>query len=481
MRRTLEALTICIFLLALPIGARRQSSSTQIEPSTSKPDWSAVDAEAIAKLREYLRIDTTNPPGNETRGVEWYAKILDAEGIPYQTGEGTPGRGNIVARLKATASNETLPAFVLLNHIDVVPANRKYWTVDPFAAEMHDGYIWGRGASDMKGIGVAQLIAFLELHRLHVPLKRDVIFLATADEEDGGASGARWVVEQHPEWIAGAGSVVNEGSGARADKDGKPVYFGVGAFNKTPAWLKIVATGNAGHGSVPIPDSSVNRLIAAVEKLRLYKPALELTPAVERALKSTARYEQEPWRSWLQNIATWIHAPEARAELEKEPRYLALLTNTISITGLTGTDKINVIPPEASALLDCRLLPGWTAERWVAELQRVIGTDHLRIDILQSHPSSPESSLDTPLHKTIEESVKALFPGAGVADTTSTGFNDSYFFRVKGITAYGFVPFAMRADDSGRAHGNDERLPVASFTDGVHLMWEVVSRFSRAN
>ncbi|HET9399508.1 MAG TPA: M20/M25/M40 family metallo-hydrolase [Candidatus Acidoferrales bacterium] len=481
MRRTLAALTTSIFLICAPLAARHYKRPPQTQAVSPKPDWKTVDPEAVAKLREYLRIDTTNPPGNESRGVEWYAKIFDAKGIPYQTGESAPGRGNIVARLKATSANESLPAFVLLNHIDVVPANRQYWTADPFAADERDGYIWARGASDMKSTGIAQLMAFLELHRLHTPLKRDVIFLATADEEDGTKSGARWVVEQHPEWITGAGFVVNEGAGSRADKNGKPIYFGVGAFNKTPAWLKIVATGTAGHGSVPIPESSVNRLIAALEKLRNYKPPLELTPAVERALKSAAPYEQEPWKTRLANLGTWIKDPNARAQLEKEPRYLALLTNTISITGLNGTDKINVIPPEASAQLDCRLLPGWTAERWVAELQGVIGTDHLRIEILQSHPSSPGSSLDTPLHKTIEDAVHALFPGAGVADTTSTGFNDSYYFRVKGITAYGFVPFAMKPEDSTRAHGNDERIAVTSFTDGVHLMWEVVSRFSAAN
>ena len=181
------------------------------------------------------------------RGVAWYVKIFDAEGIPYQTGEVAPGRGSIVARLHDTApASSAEPAFVLLNHIDVVPASLRNWSVYPFAAEMKDGYISGRGATDMKSVGVAQLIAFLELHRQHVPLRRDVIFLATADEEDGTVSGAKWVVEQKPDWVAGAGFVINEGSGARADANGKVVYVGIGAFNKTTAWLRIVATGSGG-------------------------------------------------------------------------------------------------------------------------------------------------------------------------------------------------------------------------------------------
>ena len=155
------------------------------------------------------------------------------------------------------------------------------------------------------------------------------------------------------------------------------------------------------------------------------------------------------------------------------------MTNTISITVLTGTNKINVIPPEASALVDRRLLPGWTADRWVAELRRVIHDDSIRVEVLHSYPKSPESSLDTPLHTAIEETVHRLYPDAGVTATTSTGFNDSYFFRERGITAYGFVPFAMLPDD-GHAHGNDERIPVQSFTNGVRLMWEVVYDFSHA-
>ena len=287
------------------------------------------------------------------------------------------------------------------------------------------------------------------------------------------------MVEQKPDWVAGAGFVINEGSGARADANGKVVYVGIGAFNKTTAWLRIVATGPAGHASVPIADSSVNKLIAALDRLRNYQSPIELTPAVERALKSSAPYEPEPWRTRLAHIDTWIRTPEARAELEKEPHYLALVTNTISITGLTGTNKINVIPPEASALVDCRLLPGWTADRWVAELRRVIHDDSIRIEVLHSYPKSPESSLDTPLHTAIEETVHRLYPDAGVTATTSTGFNDSYFFRERGITAYGFVPFAMLPDD-GHAHGNDERIPVQSFTNGVRLMWEVVYDFSHA-
>ncbi len=465
------------FLFSLGAFGYASTNTPVAEPTL---DWIALNAESIAKLREYIRIDTSNPPGNESRGVAWYAKIFDAEGIPYQTGEVAPGRGSIVARLHATVpASSAEPAFVLLNHIDVVPASREYWSVDPFAAEMKDGYIWGRGATDMKSVGVAQLIAFLELHRQHVPLRRDVIFLATADEEDGTVSGAKWVVEQKPDWVAGAGFVINEGSGARADANGKVVYVGIGAFNKTTAWLRIVATGPAGHASVPIADSSVNKLIAALDRLRTYQSPIELTPAVERALKSSAPYEPEPWRTRLAHIDTWIRTPEARAELEKEPHYLALVTNTISITGLTGTNKINVIPPEASALVDCRLLPGWTADRWVAELRRVIHDDSIRVEVLHSYPKSPESSLDTPLHTAIEETVHRLYPDAGVTATTSTGFNDSYFFRERGITAYGFVPFAMLPDD-GHAHGNDERIPVQSFTNGVRLMWEVVYDFSHA-
>lgn len=439
-------------------------------------DWGKVNAEAIAKLREYIRVDTQNPPGNEMRGVEWLKKIFDAEGIACETGESTPGRGSIVARLKGTGNE---PAIILLSHIDVVPVNREFWTVDPFAGELRDGYIWGRGAIDMKNQGIAELMALLLLHRNKVPLRRDVIFIATADEEAGGKFGAGWVAKNRPQWYAGAGFLLNEGSPSRADESGKTLFIGVSGTEKTPAWLKLTATGRAGHGSVPIPDSAVNKLVAALERLRRYEPPLELTPPIARALRSRASYEPEPWRNRLRNLREFLKQPDARRELARRPELLALVTNTVSITGLQGTNKINIIPPVATALVDCRLLPTWTANRWAAEVRRVIADDSIQIEVLENFPPST-SPLDTPLYRSVVEAVKRVHPGAGVTEALINGFTDSHLFREKGIVSYGFEAVAMTEKDDSRAHGNDERVPVKAFTDSVRLMWEVVYGFSKA-
>jgi acetylornithine deacetylase/succinyl-diaminopimelate desuccinylase-like protein len=443
---------------------------------TTTIDWEAAEKEAVEKLGAYIRVDTSNPPGTEQRGVEWLAKVFDAEGIAYETGESAPGRGNIVARLKGAGGE---PALVLLNHIDVVPSNPEFWSVDPFSGVVKDGFVWGRGALDMKSTGIAQLMAFLMLHRMKVPLRRDVIFLATADEEAGGEFGAGWVVKNRPEWIRGAGFLLNEGARSAADKSGKVRYIGVGATEKTPAWLKLVATGTPGHGSVPRPASAVNKLIAALERLRKHEETapLEVTPPIERAFRSMAAYEEEPWRTRFRDIGAFLKTPNARAELVKRPGVLALLHNTISITGLEGTKKINIIPPIATALLDCRLLPGWTIERWVAEVKRIADDDSIKVEVVLNFPQ-PESPVDTPLHAAIAAATKELYPQAGMAETVSAGFTDSHFFREKGIVSYGFGAFAIGEEEGGRAHGNDERIAVKAFTAGVRLYWEVVHRFA---
>ena len=474
MKRILYLITSLVVLLSVAVSAAGQGT-----------DWKQYSDEAVAKLGEYIRVDTTNPPGNESRGVAWLAKVFAAEGIAYQTGESAPGRGSIVARLKATVPNAE-PALVLLSHIDVVPVNAEFWTVPPYSGEIRDGFVWGRGALDMKSTAIAELMAFLKLHRDKTPLRRDVIFLATADEEAGGEFGAGWVARSKSEWFAGAGFLLNEGARSRASDDGKPVYFGVGPTEKTPAWLKLIAAGTPGHGSVPRPESSVNRLIAALERLRTWQSPLEVTPPVARALATQAPFEPEPWRARYADIAAFVAQPGARAELAKQPNLLALLTNTVSITGLEGTKKINIIPPVATALVDCRLLPGWTIERWVAEVKRVLADDSIKVEVVLNFPPTA-SAVDTPLYAAIESAVKALHSeacpgqaGAGVTQSVSAGFTDSHFFRENGIVSYGFGAFPLAEKESGRAHGNDERIPVKTFTDGLRLFWEVVSNFAAA-
>ncbi len=462
-----------LFSLCLSLGIAVAQAGAQ---SSAQPiNWDAAQSEAVALLAQYLRADTSNPPGNEARGVEFFKKILDAEGLPYETAESAPGRGNIVARLKGTSREK---AIILLSHIDVVPVNEEFWSVGAFSGEVKEGYIWGRGTVDMKAQGVAQLMAFLLLHRNKVPLRRDVIFLATADEEAGGMMGAGWVAREHKEWIQGAGYLLNEGARAKADEQGRPVYFGLGFTEKTPGWLRLVATGTPGHGSVPRPDSAVNRLLAALERLRTYKSALRLTPPIERFFESVAPYEPSPLNKRLANMRESLRDPAFVAELEKVPRYVALLRNTSSVTVLNASKKVNVIPPVASAEVDCRLLPGVTMADWIREVKDVIRDDTIQVETILNF-SHTESPADTPLAQTIRKVVKRNYPEAGFVFPVQTGFTDSHFFRDLDIVSYGFVPFALADSEVDRAHGNDERIPVKAFTDGVRLMWEVVYNFAK--
>lgn len=463
-----------IFLLIVCFGIARQASA---QSTTASPDWHALDDEAVQKLAAYIRVDTTNPPGNEIRAAQWFAKVFQAEGIPYQIGESAPGRGNIVARLKGNGSE---PALIVLNHMDVVPVSRAYWTVDPFAGVMRDGYLWGRGSLDMKSLGIIELLTFLELHRMHVPLRRDVIFVGTADEEAGGNYGAGWVVKNSPAWIAGAGFMLTEGAGSLSDDSGKPVYFGVGPTEKTPAWLRLIATGRSGHGSVPIADSAPNHLVAALDRLRQYRPPLELTPPVETMLRTHAAYEPEPWRSRFADPKAFLAQADAYDLLTKRPEILARLTNTISITGLQGSNKTNIIPTEATAELDCRLLPGWTIDRWVERVRSIIDDPSLRVEVILNFPPAT-SSTDTPLFASIQKAVHEMYPGAGVVQTVDAGFTDSHFFRDKGIVSYGFEPFADTIKDDERVHGDNERIPIKNYEDGLHLFWNIVHDFVQAN
>lgn len=464
------AIFLAVVFLSIVAQAKAQSA-------TASPDWEALNEEAVQKLAAYIRVDTSNPPGEEIRAAQWFAKIFQAEGIPYQIGESAPSRGNIVARLKGNGSQ---PALILLNHTDVVPVSRPFWTVDPFAGVIRDGYLWGRGSLDMKSLGVIQLVTFLELHRMHVPLKRDVIFVGTADEEAGGNYGAGWIVKNSPAWITGAGFMLTEGAGSLSDDSGKPIYFGVGPTEKTPAWLRLIATGRSGHGSVPIAQSAPDRLVAALDRLRQYCPPLELTPPVETMLRTHAPHEPDPWRTRFADPKTFLAQADAYDLLTKRPEILARLTNTISITGLKGSNKTNIIPTEASAELDCRLLPGWTIDRWVERVRSIIDDPSIRIEVILNFPPAT-SSTDTPLFASIQKAVHNLYPGAGVVQTVDAGFTDSHFFRDKGIVSYGFEPFTDTVEDDERVHGDNERIPIKNYEDGLHLFWNIVHDFSKAN
>src|SRR5436190_674778 len=318
-------------------------------------DWKALGDEAAQLLAQYLRINTTNPPGHERRTADWLAAVLAREGIAAQVFEPAPGKANLYARLRGDGSAR--PS-ILLNHMDVVLASPEYWSVDPFGGVIKDGYIWGRGAQDMKGEGIAELMTLLVLKRAGVPLRRDVIFLATADEEVGQGVGAGWFVERHPELVRDAEFLVNEGGTIRLGEDRRVEYYGVGTTEKSPFWLQLVARGTAGHGSRPTPDNPVHRLIRGVARVAAYQTPLLVTPPVDRYFHDLATIEPDAQRrAWFQDIRAALRDTGTARAVTADLTYNALPRNTISLTGLRGSDKTTVMPPVATATPDAPLLP----------------------------------------------------------------------------------------------------------------------------
>lgn len=437
-------------------------------------DLTALGEEAVVRVQEYLRVNTINPPGNESRAVAYFAAIFEAEGIPYETAESAPGRGNIWATLEGGDQ----PSLILLHHSDVVPADDAYWEFDPLSGELADGYIYGRGALDTKTLGIYHLQVFLALHRSGVSLNRDVIFMATADEEAGGFYGAGWLVENRPELFENVGWLLNEGGGGSAIGDAR--QYGVEVTQKVPIWLELTATGTPGHGSTPRVMSSVNRLIRALYNIQNHNFRARMVPAVERYFAELAARAPEEWSDRYANMAETIQDPDALLELQiQNPSLHALTRNTCSITMLEGSNKINVVPPEVTAQIDCRMLPDQDPELFVEELRRVINDPAVDIETLMAFAPAV-SSTDTELYRTIVEVAQEHFPNIPVIPSVSTGFTDSHFFREIGITSYGFSPSMVPVEDGSGVHGNNERISAENVRRGTRMMYEIVERVVRS-
>ena len=431
-------------------------------------------AAAPERLAAYLRIDTINPPGNESRGVAFLAAVLQEAGIDYQTAESAPGRGNLWARLEGGDA----PALVLLHHIDVVPADPRYWTTDPLGGEIRDGYVWGRGALDMKGTGIMQLQAFLALHAAGRSLSRDVILVATADEEAGGRYGAGWLLEHHPEIFANAGFLLNEGgSGGRV---GEQLVFNVEVTQKVPLWLRLTARGNPGHGSTPQATTAVTRLLRAGDRIAETAFPARVLPAVASMFEALAPFQPLELKGRYANPAAAVADDDFLRYLQQtNPGAHALLRNTCSITRLAGSDKINVVPTEASMELDCRLLPDQDPGAFIDDLAVVVNDPQVEIETLMSFTPAVTGT-DTPLYRAIKEGVAERHPDAVVIPSVSTGFTDSHFFRDRGIVSYGFSPVVVPPEDRGGVHGNNERIAVDSLVDGTRFMIDLLQRFATA-
>ena len=424
------------------------------------------------RLQEYLRIDTINPPGNESRGVIYLGGLLKEAGIPYQTAESAPGRGNIWARLPGGDK----PALVLLHHIDVVPADEAYWDFPPLSGEIDGGYIYGRGAIDTKGLGMAQLQAFIGLKESGKSLNRDVIFMATADEEAGGLYGAGWLLENRPEIFEGVGFLLNEGgSGTMLHED---AAFNIEITQKVPLWLRLTAIDIPGHGSSPRINSSVKRILRAGQRIADTRFERRVIPEVQSYFAALAPYQEGERQQMMADISKALDNEGFMLALQlDEPWRAALLGNTCSLTSLEGSSKINVVPPTASLELDCRLLPDQDPDKFVEKLKTIINDDQIEITrILSFTPASSETN--TPLFAAIEDTVAMNFENAVVIPSVSTGFTDSHFFRDRGIVSYGFAPFFFLPGERTGVHGNNERISIANLERGVKVLTDLLINFA---
>lgn len=432
-------------------------------------DWGAAEDEAVDLLSRYLQVDTINPPGNEAIGAAFLADELQRMGISSEVVEFAPGRSNLIARLDG---GDAEPPLCLLSHIDVVTVEVEGWDKPPLSGEVDaDGYIWGRGALDMKSVGVVELLSMAWLKRLGVPLRRDVILLAVGDEEVNNL-GIRWLAEH--KWAEiGCSQLINEGGLGVKDAMVEGVtVFAVSFVEKGNLWLRLVATGEPGHGSTPLPDSAPMRLLQAVDRLRGYDPKPTFHPELHRLLAAVGERAGGLTGAVLRSPA--LTRSLAAGQLMGNPLSRAILTDTVHITGFGGAREPNVVPSEAWAQIDVRLLPGTRPEDKLAELKELVGDEpYYRWEVLDQ-AAAVESPTDDPLFRAIVDNVQRAFPEAAVGPFIMMGSTDSTVVRPLGVHAYGIVPFELTQEELRGFHGHNERLHRDKLGRGLEVMLRIV-------
>jgi acetylornithine deacetylase/succinyl-diaminopimelate desuccinylase-like protein len=470
----------CLFLLvalSLPGVARAQTAPAPMAAPQGSLDTAALSQEALGWLQALLRINTTNPPGNELAAANYIAGILEKEGIKHEVIEISPGRGIVIGRLGNAPFPDPARALLLVAHLDVVGVTRDKWSVDPFAAIIKDGFLYGRGTIDDKGMVVANLAAFIALKRSGATLDRDVIYLADDDEEQFGDASLKVVASKYWDKIA-AGFALNE-EGRVMVKDGKVIYVGIQVSEKVPVNVTVIATGTSGHASQPRADNAVVHLAAAVEKIGAYQPPWKLQSTTERYFEQLVKVEDEDTAKWIRALEMQDRKDNAAKHIsDMSPMWNSILRDTISPTMLTAGVRANVIPSEARANLNIRLLPGDSVRDVIADLVKIVNDPQIRFEIApdQGEPSPP-SSMDSPLYKTIERVSGQMFPSVVVMPFLSTGATDSAQLRLHNVQAYGLLPFPLTEGDVMRMHADDERIPLDSFQKGIAYMCRVVSEF----
>ncbi len=418
----------------------------------AEPDWPQVEKHALELLQQYVRIRSINPPADTAAAAQFVKTELEKNGLaPKLFPSGPGGQVNLVVRLKGRdASKKPL---LLLNHLDVVPVDEKAWKIDPFGGIIRDGFIWGRGTLDMKGIGIQQLSALIALHNAVTP-SRDIVMICTADEESGGERGIRWMIANHYDEIDSEYVLDEGGMGTRDALAPGKLVFGISVGDKIVTWLRLRAKGTAGHGSQPIPDNANMILLEAISKAMALPAGGKMNSVVEEMRRVIGPLVENKFNSAIQR-------------------------NTISLTSLTAgvgsPPRPNVIPSNSEATLDCRLLPGTNADEFISDMRARINDPRVTVEIINVAPDVGMSRTDTPLYSAIRQAILKRNPDAVVTPMLVPFGTDSAYLQARGVIAYGLTPMILDAATAATMHSDQERISVAEFLKGIHIFYDVLA------
>ncbi len=418
----------------------------------AEPNWKAIEDHALEFLQQYVRIQSVDPPADTRAAAALFKAELERNGLsPRLYGSGPDGKTNLVVRLPGR--DRTKKPLLLLNHFDVVPVDAKAWSMDPFGAILKDGNIWGRGTLDMKGIGVQQLTALIQLHNAGIVPARDIVMLSTADEEMNGTFGIKWMLENHLSDIDCEYVLDEGGMGTRDVLSPNKLVFGISVGEKQVVWVRLRARGTAGHASQPIPDNANNILLEAVRKALELPPNAKPNPVIDEMRRNIGQFADNKFTSAIQR-------------------------NTMSLTTLTSgvgsPVKINVIPSSAEATIDCRLLPGMNPEEFLSEIKARVNDPRVTAEIVSKPIDAGASRSDTPLFAAVRKAILTQHPDAVVTPMFVPFGTDSVNLRKRGVVAYGLTPMVLDAATAATMHSDEERIPVAEFKRGIRIFYDIL-------
>jgi len=469
-------------VLALAAGARALAGCVFSMPGHALPDLNEdLGGAASQLLSQTIQINTVNPPGDERPLAELLVAVAQREGLEARVIE-TPSQGSKRGRAAAWArlpGTGKRPPVVLLSHLDVVLAEPNGWAVDPFGGLVAGGYVVGRGALDAKGLAVTHLLAMAALARRGTELSRDVIFLSTPDEETGGRDGAGFIAQRHKDLLRGAEFMLTEGGGILLGDDGAPNVWGVAVAEKAPCWTRLTAKGTAGHASTGGLHGPVPRLVAALERLRRLQTEVRVVPEVADMFRDLAPLAEPENRAGLANLGDALaNDPEFRRRFLADDARAALVRDTIAVTVLKAGSSPNVVPEEARAELDVRLLPDERCDEFLEQLRDVVSDPSIRIEAILAFETR-SSPADTELFRAIERVANEIDPGALVVPRVIAGFTDAHYFRELGIVAYGFMPRWLPPSETRGIHGPNERVSIENLERGIEATAKILEAVGR--